>query len=414
MPALLSSYMRNVRSRDFFAWCLSCGFAGVALAVSAQTQSPDQNPDANAPVAVPPDTSTQPQTPVAIPPDNSTQPQPTGTFQPANDLRDSFWGIQKTSEDDDWTRHFRIGAMVGFNISANFSTKGTFSIPGNNAANGIYDDGYVRVDSTGNSFDYTGYFGYNSSSQLSGSTLTMHSIASYTASSSSEGGSSVFPGFEMAYGGSLWDWGHTRIGWDLGFGLLPISINQQSSLTVSSVNQTVYTFNTGNTVVPEAPYQGGFTRYLGEATIHPEFTTANNPISGPNNVSGSGSYTLDVMLYTVRLGPSFYWDLNEYIGLSASAGPAIGIVSGKYEYNETITVEGGSSTENKGQIDGTDVVYGGYVNASLMYHLVENGDLYLGVQYMPLGNASISGGGRQGQLNLGGQVYISAGINWPF
>jgi carbohydrate-selective porin OprB len=59
-------------------------------------------------------------------------------------------------------------------------------------------------------------------------------------------------------------------------------------------------------------------------------------------------------------------------------------------------------------------VYGGYVNASLIYHLEENGDLYLGVQYMSLGKANISGGGRQGQLNLGGQVYITAGINWPF
>jgi hypothetical protein len=49
-----------------------------------------------------------------------------------------------------------------------------------------------------------------------------------------------------------------------------------------------------------------------------------------------------------------------------------------------------------------------------MYHLVQNGDLYVGVQYMSLGNASISGGGRSAQLNLGGQVYISAGINWPF
>ena len=36
-------------------------------------------------------------------------------------------GIQKVSEDDDWTRHFRIGAMVGLNISANFSMKGTFT-----------------------------------------------------------------------------------------------------------------------------------------------------------------------------------------------------------------------------------------------------------------------------------------------
>ena len=48
----------------------------------------------------------------------------------------------------------------------------------------------------------------------------------------------------------------------------------------------------------------------------------------------TGSHTLDVMLYTVRLGPSVYWDLNENFGLSASFGPAIGIVSGDYKYDE--------------------------------------------------------------------------------
>ena len=117
------------------------------------------------------------------------------------------------------------------------------------------------------------------------------------------------------------------------------------------------------------------------------------------------------MLYTFRLGPTVYWDLNEDFGLSAGAGPAVGLVSGRLEYTEKIST---SSVPNHKQIDGTDVVYGGYVNATLMYHLVENGDLYVSAQYMSLGDATISGGGREGRLNLGGQVYIMAGINWPF
>jgi hypothetical protein len=74
-----------------------------------------------------------------------------------------------------------------------------------------------------------------------------------------------------------------------------------------------------------------------------------------------------------------------------------------------------TSASSKGQVDATDLVYGGYANAMLLYHVPkENGDLYLGAQFMSLGNATISGGGRQGQLNLGGQIYITAGINWPF
>jgi hypothetical protein len=372
--------------------CLFCCFAGLALAVSAQPQSPGQNPDPNGPVVIPPAGPVQPQ-PAA---DVQVQPPSSGSTW-------DRWGIQKLSEDDDWTRHFRIGALVGMNISANFSIKGKFNV---NHPPGVYDDGYVLPDSTGNAFNQTGNWGYNNASQLSGSSLTMHNTTSFTTSGNAKDSGSAFTGFDMAYGGNLFAWGSARVGWDLGFGLLPISITDTHPMS-ANVAQSTFVFDTGGIVVPGAPYQGGFNRQ-GEPTISVNSTGSTNNILG----TITGSRTLDVTLYTVRLGPSVYWDLNQYFGLSAGAGPAVGIVSGNLKFNEVVNTS--TSVPSKGQIDATDVVYGGYVNASLMYHLVQNGDLYVGVQYMSLGNATISGGGRSGQLNLGGQVYISAGINWPF
>ena len=375
MPTLSTSHVRKVRTRDLLGRCLLYGFAGLALAVSAQSQAPDQTPN--------------PSGPVIISSDATVQPQPAVQAQPSPDAWDR-WGIQKVSPDDDWTRHFRIGAMVGLNISANFSTKGTFGI---NKPPGVYDDGYVRTDNTGNAFGQTGYWGYNNASQLAGSSLTMHNTTSYSTSGSSESSGSAFAGFDMAYGGNIWDWGNARIGWDLGFGLLPISITDNHPMS-ANVAQTTYVFNTGGIVVPGAPYQGGFNRQ-GEPTI------SVNSTSSSTNLPGivTGSSTLDVTLYTVRLGPSVYWDLNQYFGVSAGAGPAVGIVSGDLKYNQMITTS--TSVASSGQVDATDVVYGGYVNASLMYHLVQNGDLYFGVQYMSLGNATISGNGRRRTIESG-------------
>jgi len=60
------------------------------------------------------------------------------------------------------------------------------------------------------------------------------------------------------------------------------------------------------------------------------------------------------------------------------------------------------------------VVYGGYINVMATYHAEENGDIYLGVQYMPLGSSSLSRGGREASIDLEGQVYISLGVNWLF
>jgi hypothetical protein len=328
---------------------------------------------------------------------------------------DSSRFIRVPKDTDDWTRHFRIGAVVGMNISANFNQSGLFALPGNSAASGIYNDGYVRVDQLGDP-NYTSYWGYENRVQYddTSQTLQMHSAKAYSASGgSSSDGNGAFPGFEMAYGGNLWYWKHARVGWELGFGLLPINISE-SSTTPATVVQNTYTFHSGATLgsvgFPSAPsYQGG------SSGVGPIISTAYDLTTTTNTGSISGSQTLDVMLYTLRLGPTIYWDLTEHAAMSFGAGPAVGFVSGDYKYDQTVAV-GSASSHSSGQISGSEFVYGGYVNGTLMYHVQSNGDadIFLSAQYMPMSDATIGGGGREGRLNLGGQLYLSVGINWPF
>jgi len=401
--------MNNVRTRDFFAWCLSFCFASLAMTAAAQSQSPGPNPVTNGPVAIPPDTQAQ--------------SQPGAQPQPSSGHWADYFRIQKVSNDDDWTRHFRIGAMAGMNIKAGFSIKDKASLPGNNAANGVYDDGYMHPKGDGISTPYTSDWGYNDPLQYSASQsrLFMHQATSFspTSSSSVEKSGSVYPGFDMAYGGNLFYLGRARVGWDLGFGFLPINITDNQSIS-AKINRNIIGFDTsgidtpdGVSLVPNpfpgAGYRGGPD---GNSKFLPSKAVPTDPATDQVDGTITGSHKLEVMLYTVRLGPSVYWDLNEDFGLSASFGPALGIVSGDYKYDEVVTAGG---PHNKGQFGATDLVYGGYVNATLMYHVPgEKADIYVGGQYMPMGNASFSGGGREAQLKLGGQVYISAGINWPF
>jgi len=315
------------------------------------------------------------------------------------------------SDTVDWTRHFHIGAVVGMNISADFSMKGTFDIAGNAAAAGNYSDGYVHPGN--NAFGQTGSWGYNNASQYNptgGSdgmgSLAMHSVTSFTAGGSSHEDGGPFPGFDMAYGDNLWYWKHARVGWELGFSLLPVTIKNNVS-TAATVNQSTYTFDTGGIVLPQAPYQGGFG---GQGP-----TISDNPAITQSVSSGTvaGSQELDVMVYALRLGPSFYWDLDEYLGFAFGAGPAVGLVSGNYKFNETVSA-GGISSPNHGEFSSTKLTYGGYVNGTLLYHVINDADFYLSAQYMPMGSTTFNDGGREGKLNLGGQVYISLGISWPF
>ena len=216
---------------------------------------------------------------------------------------------------------------------------------------------------------------------------------------------SVFP-FELAYGGNLWYWKHARVGRELGFGLLPISIPKTALRWQQLTSRLILLTRVALLCQPHLT--GGFNRY-GEPTISTSASITNNQYAG----TVTGKQTLDVMLYTVRLGPTMYWDLTEHVSLSLGAGPAVGVVSGDYKYDEMITASG-VNAHNSGQIGGTDFVYGGYVNATVLCHVTDNGDIFAGAQFMPMSDATISGGGRMGRLNLGGQVYFTVGINWPF
>ena len=239
----------------------------------------------------------------------------------------------------------------------------------------------------------------------------MHQTTSFTPTSGGSGSTDDSPyfGLDLAYGGYLWRWGSMRIGWEFGFGYLPINIENTQPVS-GTIGRSVYSFNTGGIVVPGPGYQGGPSGQGPNIDSTPTFV-GEDP--NPPDATITGSRSIDVTLFTFRLGPSFYWDITEKIGASAGIGPALGFISGDYRFDETISYSDGSS-QNKGSISMSDVVYGGYINGTLMYHAEEHGDFYLSAQYMPLGSSSVSGQGHQAKLDLSGAIYLSAGINWPF
>jgi len=316
-----------------------------------------------------------------------------------------------------WTRHFRVGALVGFNLKAQFSTSGqlTFS-PGNpgtagGGQNHDYDDGYVRLDATGNNGNLTWNWGYESASQLQGNQLSFHSVQSYdttgtTSSSTVDSGAQI--GFDAAYGGTLTKfWGGT-LGWEFGFGFLPTKITENQSLS-ANVTQLVHTYDTGGIQLPQAPYQGS---YQGPGpTISDQAVETVTALTG---VPLQSSQTLDVTLYNFRIGPTLQWELHPRVAVVVSAGAAFGLVTGDLKYHDTLQFTDGTTADNQGTTGETQFVYGGYVSGTLLCHLVKNGDLYLGLQYMPMSSATFNGNGREAELDLTGGLYLSAGINWPF
>lgn len=307
-----------------------------------------------------------------------------------------------------WTRHFRLGAVVGMNIKGDFKMNGDFGIAGNPP--GVYDDGYVLVDDTGNAGGYTSYWGYENASQYDAGTQTllMRGSSSFSATGSGSGKEDSAVGAELAYGGVLKRWTRSRLEWEFGFGWLPIEIEDGSPASALAT-RSIFSFETGGILMPTAPYNGG------SSGIGPTIRTTPTLVGTDTEAASLlGSRALEVSLYTFRLGPTLFYDVSRYVGISAGLGGAVGIADETYEFNEALTFSDGSVSRNRGSFGQTDVVFGGYVNVTATCHVERGGDIYVGVQYMPMSDSTLSQDGREATLDLSGQLHFTIGVNWPF
>jgi hypothetical protein len=322
---------------------------------------------------------------------------------------------------DDWTRNFRVGVQMGLNIRADFKTSGQLGIsgsqpgpPGVTGVNHQYDNGYVRVDETGNAQGVTTYFGYQNQSQfdVDAQTLSFQSTKAFdSGSGSGHSESPVQLGFDMAYGGNIKRWWRKRLGWEFGVGILPISMKDKRNLSGNfTIGNYIHATNPfGPVDLPQAPYEGG---PAGPAAVISDTQEALPDTSVPGTITGSRK--LDLMFYNFRLGPTFYYDVHPRFAVSVSAGPAMGVLTGDYVFDETSILSTGGSTHSTGKFGKTDIVYGGYANALALVHILENGDLFAGVQFMSMGGSHFVKGGREAKLDLGAGFYFMAGVSWPF
>jgi len=314
------------------------------------------------------------------------------------------------------SRYFRLGVLAGFSLSADFSVSRAFDIsrsqPGAAGVSGVdhfYDDGYVRVDQTGNAQGYTSYWGYDNPAQISGDTLIMHSSRAFAAAEGTGSkGDSEAVGMEFVYGGLPWRHNDAKIGWEFGFGYLPTSVDANHALD-GNVLRTVHAYDLGGIVPPGWPYQGGSSG-IGP-TIHDLATAL------PDDVATAllaGHQTLDTDLFLFRLGPTIHWDLSRRAALSVSLGAAMGFLNGGLKFQDTLAVDDGSTAFNTGKVKDSDVSFGGYLNTTFLYRVEEHGDIYISLQYLPMSSFTIEGSGRRAELDMMSSVFISAGINWPF
>jgi hypothetical protein len=315
---------------------------------------------------------------------------------------------------DDWARDFRLGAWAGFGVSADFSLAGSVPVAGAIGPTGVpgrdhtYDDGFVRVDGTGNAGGLTSAWGYNDASQAVGDTLLFRGTTAFSATDASRRDAGPQWGLDMAYGGTLARWGRARIGADFGFGLLPVDIRDSRTIN-GTARRSVHAFETGGIVLPAPGYVGP------SSGIGPLIRDVASP--RPDETMATtirGTRSIDAWVYNLRLGPRAYFEIARDWALAGSAGFAAGIVVGDHFFDETVSAGPSSSARNTGRIGKTEAAYGGYADLTLYYHVSDEADLYVGARWMTMGDVRFEDANRSARLRMDNGVQLLLGIRWPF
>lgn len=297
---------------------------------------------------------------------------------------------------------FSFGPTFGLNIKANFGQNSINPGPASGDANHNYNDGYVRVDSSGDAGGLTTYWGYQNASQVVGNTMQFHAVQGGPSSSTT--GNPQYGG-EFMYQRVLGNLPFLSGDWGLEgtFGFTEIDLRENYSGTVPV---TLDTYQLGGVLPPGPGYNGTFQG--------PGPLLGDTPTRSATSASLSGYQKLTGQLFSFRLGPFVELNFTDKLSLAGSVGLTLAPATVDYDFSENATLSGGGVIADSGHSSRTKLLYGPYVGATLRYDFTKCWGLYVGARFQNLTDLDQSNNGRTAQLDLGSTIYATAGLSWRF
>jgi hypothetical protein len=308
---------------------------------------------------------------------------------------------------------FNLNTHIGFNIEANFERLG--GVSGSNVGSELrgtdhfYDDGFNRVDATGNAGGATQFWGYDSASQVVGESLVMSSYSATgtgrieAVTDAPHWGAELTYARELGWNSSYW-WG-VEIGWSW----TDLSIREQSTMQGdATVLRDAYALN--GMVPPAAPYAGTFGGAGPRLSDAPERTL--QTLSGAAQTTGK--YELDGSMYVMRVGLIYETPFSSWLSLQFGGGVAGGYVDSTFSFEETTNLAGSRQSVVRGSDQSDDFVGGAYAHGGLAFHFHEDFMASVGLQYNYLGTFSQEAAGRKAELDFSSALYLSIGLGVKF
>lgn len=307
---------------------------------------------------------------------------------------------------------------VLLNTSVNFRGLGrhtTSAQPGpatGGAVNRTYDNGYNRIDATGNADDTTVNYGYRSASQVGAFGVVMTSASADGSVSVDDVGSFLEPSANLEYRGSLGSWGESDWGVLLGVGYQ--TVNQDVADTfltdASLIEDTFSLGNAGREDLPPAPYNGTATGEVPRIGSNPNRSLRTAP--GSRLLSGNWKFTSELIPVTGGLYLEF--QLAGRLNAIVSAGMLAAFVNAELRYQETSTIGALPSVHDDGADGTNDFILGGFAQLGVDWALWENASLVAGARWQPTETFSHSVEGRTVELDFTSAFAVHAGFSIRF
>lgn len=316
---------------------------------------------------------------------------------------------------------FGISFAPLLNVDAEFSGAGTFDSPFTPQPLGggrdyEYDDGFVRVDASGNAQGLTSNWGYANTSQYnpSGSGSISNSITNSLRTGRTGETEDFSPGFEL-FGyldlGKIAEISGRPVNWGIKGTLhyANISIDNSRALT-SDILRVTDSFDLGGVLPPGAGYEGSPT---GPGPLLGDSPTRSTTIIA-DGASISGRRELDVDMVTFGAGPYLKVPLGDKLSLFAEAGVTLGIARGEYDFDSTTTIAGVGTRSASGSKDQTRLLPGAYAGLSAIWKLTDHFGIQGSARYQYIDAFETGAGGSDATLSFDGACVLSIGGVWTF
>ena len=309
----------------------------------------------------------------------------------AQDADSKLWGFFDSVRVSHQTLH---KAKLDFGVS-----QSALSDPGDAVAgiDHIYDDGYVRVDSTGNFGNLTAYWGYDDASQVSGTDLLFHSVLPATGFDGQREIDDI-PGLELEFRHIFRQDENRTIGLDLGVGFLSKKQSQTDGFDLNAIEDT---YDASLPVMPAPGYRGGLNDFTSLISDIPSRSTT--------VLSGTGSREFDATLWTLRIGAYIEQDFTDSLHASLQGGLSTAIMDASFTHDETI-----GGVNYSGNADDQDFLWGAYIGGTLGYHLNEQLSVFATYNYQTMEDFSISTTTRSANLDLSNGYILKFGAGYRF